>query len=92
MGSYIGSQADWKMVELSGLEKRLRKVNQGKRPCITLYLYEYPAYCTVYGIMGLYKNYPNKPKTPAQNRFNKAMVKLHFEVEYRFALHQNLWT
>ena len=80
------------MVELLGLERRLREVNQGKRPCMALYLYGDPAYYTVYGIMGPYKNYPNRSRTAAHNQFNKAMAKLCIEVEYRFALHQNLWT
>ena len=34
MGPFIGRRGDWKMVELSGLERRLREVNQGKYPCI----------------------------------------------------------
>lgn len=31
MGPFIGRHGDWKMVELSGLEKRLRKVNFRKQ-------------------------------------------------------------
>ena len=42
--------------------------------------------------MGPYKNFPNRSRTPAHNRFNKAMAKLRIEVEHGFALHQNLWT
>ena len=59
MGPFIGRRGDWKMVEFSGLEKRLCEVNQEKRPCMTLYLYGDRVYCIVYGIMGPYKNYPN---------------------------------
>lgn len=80
------------MVELSGLQTKLRAVNQGHRPAQALYLYGDPAYSTVYGIMGPYKNYPNRPRTAAHNRFNKTMSRLRIEVEHGFALHQNLWT
>lgn len=79
------------MVELLSLEKRLCKVNQENCPCIALYLDRDPAYCTVYGIMGSHKNYPNRPKTATHNQFNKTMAKLYIEVEYGFAHHQNFW-
>lgn len=92
MGPFICRRGDWKMVELSGLETKLCAVNQRRCPCMTLYLYGDPAYCTVYSIMGPYKNYPNWPGTAAHNRFNKTMAKLRIEVEHGFALHQNLWT
>ncbi len=55
------------MMELLGLEKRLCKVNQERYLCMALYLYGDPAYCTVYGIMGPYKNYSNRPKTAMHN-------------------------
>ena len=80
------------MVELSGLDSKLRAMNIRRRPAQALYLYEDPAYSTVYGIMGPYKNYPGRPRTPAHNRFNKIMSKLRIEVEHGFAIHQNLWT
>ena len=80
------------MVEYSGLADRLRTVNGGRRPAHALYLYGDPAYSTVYGIMGPYKNYPSRPRTVAQNKFNKAMSRLRIEVEHGFTIHQNLWT
>lgn len=92
MGSFIGRRGDWKMVQLSGLEAKICGINQGRRPAMALYLYGDPAYSTVYGIMEPYKNFPNRPRTPAHNHFNKAMAKLRIEVEHGFALHQNLWT
>ena len=92
MGPFIGRRSDWKMVELSGPEAKLRAVNQGRRPAMTLYLYGDPAYATVYGIMGPYKTYLGRPRTPAHNRFNKRMSKLQIEVDHGFAIHQNLWT
>ena len=82
MGPFIGRRGDWKMVELSGLDQKLRAVNQGRRPALALYLYGDPAYSTVYGIMGPYENYPNRPRTAARNRFNKAMSRLRIEVEH----------
>lgn len=88
MGPFIGRRGDWKMVECSVLVKKLRAINGGRRPARALYLYGDP----VYGIMGPYKNYPSRPRTPAQNKFNKAMSRLRIEVEHGFALHQNLWT
>lgn len=72
MGSFIGRHGDWKMVEQSGLEEKQRAVNGGRRPAHGLYLYGDPAYCTVYGIMGPYKNYPTRPRTPAQYQFNRS--------------------
>lgn len=92
MGPFIGRRGDWKMVELSGLEERLREVNLGRRAAQALYLYGDPAYSTVYGIMGPYKNYPTRPRTPAQEQFNKILARLRIEVEHGFAIHQNLWT
>ena len=80
------------MVELSGLEARLRAINAGRPPAMVLYLYGDPAYSTIYGIMGPYRNYPNRPRTPAHDQFNKAMSRLRIEVEHGFAIHQNLWT
>ena len=92
MGPFFGRRGDWKMVELSGLEARLRAVNAGRPPAMALYLYGDPAYSTIYGIMGPYRNYPNRPRTPAHDQFNKAMSRLRIEVEHGFAIHQNLWT
>lgn len=80
------------MVELSGLEGKLRSVNAGRRSARARYLYGDPAYSTIYGIMGPYKNYPNRPRTAAHERFNKTMSRLRIEVEHGFAIHQNLWT
>lgn len=56
------------------------------------YLYKNLAHYTLYDIMRPYKYYPYQPRTVAHNRFNKMMAKLRIEVEYGFALHQNLWT
>lgn len=72
--------------------EKLREVNGGRQPAHALYLYGDPAYCTVYGIMESYKNYPGRPQTPVQEKFNKAMSRLRIEVEHGFAIHQNLWT
>lgn len=47
------------MVELSSLERKLCKINQGRYLYMTLYLYEDSTYYTIYNIMGLYKNYLN---------------------------------
>ena len=92
MEPFIGRHGDWKMVDQSGLEEKQRAVNGGRRPAHGLYLYGDPAYCTVYGIMGPYKNYPTRPRTPAQYQFNRIMSWLRIEVEHGFAIHQNLWT
>ncbi len=53
----MGRWNDWNIVGLSGLESKLREVNNNQRPTYALYLYRDLAYYTVYGIMGLYKNY-----------------------------------
>ncbi len=57
---------------------------------MVLYLYGNPTYSTIYSIIESYKNYPNQPKTPTYNCFNKVIVKFCIEVEYDFTLHQNL--
>lgn len=80
------------MVELFGLTEKLRLVNEDWQPADALYLYGDPAYCIVYNIMGLYKKYPGRPQTLAQEKFNKTMAKLQIKVEYSFAIHQNLRT
>lgn len=80
------------MIEMSGFKAKFWEVNQEKRLAMALYLYGNPAYFTIYNIMGSYKNYPNQPRIPAYNYFNKVMAKLCIEMEYGFALHQNLWT
>lgn len=79
MAPFVGRRGAWKMVECSGLVEKPRAVNGGRRPARALYLYGDPAYSTVYGIMGPYKNYPSRPQTPAQNKFNKAMSRLRIE-------------
>lgn len=80
------------MVEFSGLKVKLWAINAGLCPAIVHYLYGDPTYSIVYDIIKPYKNYPNYPKTIAYDRFNKAIWRLWIEVEYSFAIHQNLWT
>lgn len=92
MGPFLGRRNDWSIVGLSGLESKLRKVNGNWRPAHALYLYGDPVYCTVYGIMGPYKNYADRPRTEAHEQFNKAMSRVQIEVKHSFAIHQNLWT
>lgn len=76
MGPFISRRRDWKMVELSGISEKLRAVNGSRWLAHALYLYRDSTYSTVYGIMGPYKNYPQKPRTAAQEKFNKTMGKL----------------
>lgn len=64
------------MVELSGLAEKLRLVNGGWCLAHTIYLYRDQAYYTIYGIIGPYKNYPEKPQIPVQEKFNKAIARL----------------
>lgn len=80
------------MVELLELHEKLRVINAGWRLACALYLYSNLAYCTIYGIMRPYKNYPNYLYTPAEDKFNKVMVRLRIKVEHDFVIHQNLWT
>lgn len=90
IGAFIGWRRDWKMVELLGLDGKLKAMNIGRRPAQALYLYGDPAYSTVYSIIEPYKNYLGRPRTPAHNQFNKIISKLRIEVEHGFAIHQNL--
>ena len=92
MGPFIGRRGDWRMVQMSQLQERLRAVNAGRPPSLALYLYGDPAYTTVYGIMGPFKNHQDRPRTSAQYAYNLRMSRLRIEVEHGFALHQNLWT
>ncbi len=73
---FISQYEDWKIVELSGISKKLRAVNRDRRPAYALYLYGDPTYSIIYGIMGPYKNYPQKLRTVALEKFNKTIVKL----------------
>lgn len=57
---------------------------------MSLYLHDNPTYSIVYNIMGSYQNYSNCPKTIAHNQFNKAKSKVLIDIEYGFAMHQNL--
>ena len=87
---FIGQRGDWKMVEDLGIVEKLKEVNGGRRPAHALYWYSDPAYCTVYGIIKPYKNYPLRSQIAAQNKFNKAMSQLQIKIEHGFAIHQNL--
>lgn len=78
------------MIELSGLVEKLRAVNGDWQPAHALYLYGDLAYCTIYDIMELYKNYPGRSQTFVQEKFNKAMSELQIKVEHGFTIHQNL--
>lgn len=92
MRLFIGRRRDWKMVELSGLESKLKAMNVRCRLAWALYLYGNLVYSIVYGIIGLYKNYLGWPKTLAHNQFNKIMSKFKIEMKHEFAIYQNLWT
>lgn len=92
MGPFIGQRRDWKIVELSGLEGKLKVMNIRRRPTQAFYSYGDPANPLVYKIIGPYKHYLGQSKTLAQNWFNKIISKLRIEVDYGFAIHQNLWT
>lgn len=78
------------MVELLGLKAKLRTVNASCLLAMALYLYGNPAYSIIYGIMGPYQNYPNWPRTPTYNLFNKAISYLCIKVKHEFAIHKNL--
>lgn len=54
------------------------------------YLYEDLAYLIIYEIIGPYQNYLDWLRTPAYNWFIKIILKLRIEMEYKFAIHQNL--
>lgn len=91
MSPFFGRRGNWKMVELLGLDKKLRLVKAGHQSAQALYLYKDLGYPIIYNIMVSYKNYLNWPRTIAHNCFNKLMSKLQIKIEYGFALHQNFW-
>lgn len=80
------------MVKESDLAAKLQAINGGRRLAHALYLYGNLTYITIYEIMGPYKNYPSRSHTPTQEQFNKVMLRLRIEMEYDFAIYQNLWT
>lgn len=80
------------MVKESDLAKKQQTVNGGCQVAHALYFYGDPVYCIVYGIMRPYKNFPSRPYTSAQNKFNKIISRLRIEMEHGFAIYQNLWT
>ena len=92
IGSFIGRRGDWKMVELLELHEKLKAINAEQRPARALYLYGDLAYCTIYGIIEPYRNYLNRLRTLAQDKFNKVMARLRIEVEHNFSIHHNFWT
>lgn len=69
----------------------LRAVNAYCPLAIAVYFYDNPAYSRIYGIIRLYQNYPNWPRTSANNQFNKAMSRFHINIEHGFTIHQNFW-
>lgn len=75
------------MVEMSGLVEKLRKVNGGQHFVYDFYLYRDLAYCTIYGIMGLYKNFLGRPQTSVQEKFKKTISRLQIELKHGFAIH-----
>lgn len=78
------------MIKLFKLHEKLKAINARQRLVYVLYLYNDSIYCTVYGIMGPYKNYPNHLYTPTQEKFNKIIVRLRIEIDHNFAIYQNL--
>lgn len=90
MGPFISWQNDLKIVELLDLEPKWHTVNERRYLAIILYLYDNPAYLTIYEIMRLYKNYLGRSKTIAYNRFSKIMAKLKIKIKHSFASHENL--
>lgn len=77
---------------MSDLVEKLRKVNGGQHSVYDFYLYRDLAYCIIYSIMGLYKNYLGRPQTSVQEKFKKALSRLQIELKHGFAMHENLWT
>lgn len=57
MGLFIGERGDKKMVEELGLVEKLQTVNKGRQVAHAHYFHGKPVYCTVYAIMGAYKNF-----------------------------------
>lgn len=91
MGPFLGKDGDWRMVMDSELPNRLKALNQEHEEDGMLYVYGDPAYSAVYGILGPFKNYPSKPRSPDQTRFNLTMSKLRIEVEHAFGKHLGLF-
>ena len=80
------------MVKLSDLKSSLKTINAGYPLAMALYFYGNQAYSIIYDIMDPYRNYLNRSKTITYNQFNIIILCLYIEVEYGFAIYQNLWT
>lgn len=77
------------MVKLSDFEAKFCAININLPLAMALYLYNNPAYFTIYNIIGFYKNYLNQSKIVTYNQFNKAILKLYIKIKHDFAIYEN---
>lgn len=74
MKLFLDCQNDQNIMTLSDLKSKLYKRNNNQTPVFVLYFNRDLAYCMVYEIMNLYKNYTNKPKSKVYRWFNKTIL------------------
>ena len=86
---YIGKKSDYKMMQLSSLERNLQDLNQRCSVEDRLFLYEDSAYQGCWGIIGAYKSSVDYSITPDQKWFNVQMAQLRIEIEHAFAIYAN---
>ncbi|RPA95705.1 hypothetical protein L873DRAFT_1812479 [Choiromyces venosus 120613-1] len=70
-------KGNWGMYIDSGLERYLRRINNGIKPVEQCYLYGDPAYALSYGIISGYKATVGSPLDPILKAINRHMSSMH---------------
>jgi hypothetical protein len=90
-GPWPGREGDWGMFVSSGLEPKLRQINQGLTVGDRSYLYGDPAYALSYGVISSYKALPGQPLSPVLKAMNAHMSDMRVCIEHGFGKTMNLW-
>ena len=90
-GPFEGPMGDWAVWCETGLENRLRILDEGVQNEDWLYLYGDPAYTASYGIIGPFKADVGRPLNVALREMNAHMSSLRISVEHGFGKIMQLW-
>src|SRR5437763_13769483 len=83
-GPFEGPMGDWVVWRETGLENRLRILNEGVQGEDWLYLYGDPAYTASYGIIGPFKANVRRQLNIALHEMNAHISSLQISVEHGF--------
>jgi hypothetical protein len=90
-GPVEGSVGDWRLWKDCGLENIIRSFFQNVLVSEHLYLYGDAGYYGSFGIMGVFRAFPNTPLTSEQTSFNTHMLSLKITVEQGFGMVSQKW-